>query len=374
MKFTFIYYLERCKLFMKVVVYAISKNEEKFINRWCDSMMEADDIYVLDTGSSDNTVNLLRDRGVKVKVKEINPWRFDVARNESLKMIPEDTDICVCVDLDEIFEPGWRLEVEKAWKANTNRLRYVYNWSLNKENKPLVSFYGEKIHSRTGYKWIHPVHEVLKYEKDNENVELTDKVILNHYPDLKKSRGSYLPLLELSVSEEPNDDRNMHYLGREYMYYSRWNECIDTLIKHLNLPSATWKDERCASMRFIARSYTNLGRLDEAKIWLEKAIQEAPYLREPYVEMALLEYKCGNDLEVIKYCTLALTVKNNKMSYINEQFCWDSTIDDLLSVSYYNLGIYDISLYYIDRALQNDEQNKRLLENKKIIYDKNNKE
>ena len=69
----------------------------------------------------------------------------------------------------------------------------------------------------------------------------------------------------------------MHYLGREYMYYEKWNECIDTLIKHLNLKRATWKDERCASMRFIARSYRHLKRYDEAKMWLEKAIQEAPY-------------------------------------------------------------------------------------------------
>ena len=154
------------------------------------------------------------------------------------------------------------------------------------------------------------------------------------------------------------------------MYYSRWNECIYTLIKHLNLPSARWKDERCASMRFIARSYINLGRYDEARIWLEKAIKEAPYLREPYVEMALLEYRLKNDLEVIKCCTLALTIKENKMSYINEQFCWDYTIDDLLSISYFNLGLYDIALYYIDRALIYDSTDERLVKNREIIYEK----
>ena len=39
----------------KVYVYAISKNEEKFVSRWVKSMKEADEIYVLDTGSTDNT-------------------------------------------------------------------------------------------------------------------------------------------------------------------------------------------------------------------------------------------------------------------------------------------------------------------------------
>ena len=92
----------------KIVVYAISKNEEKFVERWVNSMKEADDIYVLDTGSTDNTVNLLNNFGVKVKEEKIDPWRFDVARNLSLEMIPDDVDICVCTDLDEVFEPGWR--------------------------------------------------------------------------------------------------------------------------------------------------------------------------------------------------------------------------------------------------------------------------
>ena len=355
---------------MKIVVYAISKNEEKFVKRFCDSVKEADSVYVLDTGSDDDTVKLLRENGVNVVVSEINPWRFDVARNMSLEMIPEDVDVCVCVDLDEVLVPGWRREIEKVWNDRVNRLRYTYNWSLDNKDRPVISFYGEKIHSRKGYKWIHPVHEVLSFDGEDEEFILNDNLIINHYPDSSKSRGSYLPLLELSVLEEPNNDRNMHYLGREYMYYSRWNDCIDTLIKHLKLPNALWKDERCASMRFIARSYTNLGRFDEAKLWLNKAIDEAPYLREPYVEMALLEYKLENYFEVVRNCVLALRIKDNKKSYINERFCYDNTIDDLLSISYYNLGLYDDALYYVDKALRYAPEDERLIKNREIIYEK----
>ena len=93
---------------MKICVYAICKNEEKFVDKWVDSMSEADEIYVLDTGSSDNTVIKLKEKGVHVKKKIIKPWRFDIARNESLKLVPSDTDLYVCTDLDERFEKGWR--------------------------------------------------------------------------------------------------------------------------------------------------------------------------------------------------------------------------------------------------------------------------
>jgi len=354
----------------KVCVYAICKNEEKFVDRWYDSVKEADEIYVLDTGSTDNTVNKLKEHGVNVKVEEIIPWRFDVARNKSLEMVPSDTDICVCVDLDEVYIPGWREKLEMYWKSDTTRLRHTYNWKIE-NNKPIITFYYEKIHIKNGYKWIHPVHEVLKYEFDNENIITCDEIILNHYPDYLKSRGSYLELLELSVKENPQDDRNMHYLGREYMYYKRWNECIDTLIKHLKLKTATWKDERAASMRFIARSYMNLGRYEEASIWYLKAINEAPYLRDAYVEYAMLKYRENNWIEIINYLTKALTIKKHEKTYINEEFSWDYTIDNLLSVSYYYLGLTDISLFYIGRALKYDESNEMLIKNMEIIKNTN---
>ena len=206
----------------KVCVYAICKNEAKFVERWYNSMKEADAIYVLDTGSTDNTVSLLKKKNIIVKEANIKPWRFDIARNKSLDLVPEDYDICVCTDLDEVLEEGWRKSLEESWQSTTTRCRYNYNLSLDKNNKPLVNFYTDKIHKRHGYKWTHPVHEVLSYD-GTENIITIDNITLNHYPDAKKSRSSYLPLLELSVKEDPSDDRYMHYFGREYMFLQIWN-------------------------------------------------------------------------------------------------------------------------------------------------------
>ena len=351
----------------KICVYTICKNEEKFVDRWFHSMKEADAIYVLDTGSTDKTVKKLKKLGVHVKKKKIKPWRFDMARNESLKLVPDDFDICVCTDLDEVFEPGWRKQLEKIWNDSITRLQYNYNWSLDEQNQPIISFYSDKIHSRKNYQWTHPVHEILSYQLGEEKKIVTDEITLNHYPDREKSRSSYLPLLELSVKEDPEDDRNMHYLGREYMYYGRWNDCIDTLIKHLQLNSATWKDERCASMRFIARSYIHLKRYDEAKMWLEKAIAEAPYLRDPYIEMALLCYQLEDYKSVIDYVTRALQILDHPKSYINEPFSYNETPYDLLAISYYYLQDYNRSYQNAMIAVSMNPKDERLKNNLKII-------
>lgn len=122
-------------------------------------------------------------------------------------------------------------------------------------------FWQEKIHARRGFRWVHPVHEVLEWVGEGERglLALAQGVQLDHHPDPQKSRGQYLPLLELSVAEDPEDDRNLHYLGREYLYYGRWDDCIRTLTRHLALPSAVWRDERAASMRYIARAHAQKG-------------------------------------------------------------------------------------------------------------------
>lgn len=355
---------------MKICVYAISKNEEKYVSRWVKSMKEADEIYVLDTGSTDNTVNKLQELGVNVTQKIITPWRFDIARNESLKLVPVDTDICVCTDLDEVFEPGWRKKLEEQWTKDATRARYNYNWSLDKNNKPIVNFNIEKIHTRNNYKWIHHVHEVLTYTKENEKIITINDITVNHYPDSTKSRSSYLPLLELSVQEDPEDDRNMHYLGREYMYNGKWNQAITTLKKHLSLKKATWKDERAASMRFISRCYKNLNNYPEARDYLNQAIKEAPYLRDAYVERALLEYEQSNYKEVEKYCLKALKITTHEKTYINEPFSWDHTIYDLLAISCYYQEKYNYAVYFSNLALQISPENERLNNNHQIYLAK----
>ena len=350
----------------KISVYAISKNEEKFVKRWVDSMKEADDIYVLDTGSTDNTVKLLKELGVNVKQEIINPWRFDVARNKSLEMVPKNTDICVCTDLDEVLEPGWRSKLEKAWQKDTDRIRYTYNWSFDEYGKPATTFLLNKIHRREGYSWYHPVHEILTTKINEKEVTCKD-IILNHYPDSKKSRSNYLPLLEMSVKEDPTDDRNMHYLGREYMYYKKWNEGIDTLIKHLNLPSAKWDAERCASMRFIARCYMGLNRPKEAEMWYKEAIKEASYLRESYVELAQIYFDEKRYEEAYKELEYAFLIKEKAPIYINEAFAWNEYIYELMGLVCYNLKLYPESLYYMQKALELAPNNEQIKNNCEII-------
>ncbi len=354
----------------KVAVYAICKNEEKFVDKWLDSMGEADEIYVTDTGSSDNTVDKLRAGGAKVQSIELPQWRFDTARNISLDYVAEDVDICVSTDLDELFEKGWRTLLESVWTENTSRVKYTYTWSFNADGRPGTVFLGEKIHSRKGFRWIYPVHEVLMYRGEKPYNCITEpKIHLNHYPDTSKPRGQYLDLLKLAVRENPDNDRNVHYLGRELMFYGMWHQCIQILKMHLKMPSALWKDERSASMRYIARSYKALKDYKEAEKWLYRAVAEAPYTREPYIEAALLETDMKKWPVAYAMVSEALSIKEKNQTYINESFCWDQTPYDIAALAAFNMGMYEKAYGFIEKAIKLSPGNKRLKNNEKIIKD-----
>jgi glycosyltransferase involved in cell wall biosynthesis len=350
---------------MKIAVYAICKDEAQFARRWIESMSEADEIYVLDTGSGDGTPELLRLLGAHVTVEEIRPWRFDTARNRALELVPADVDICVCTDLDEVFHPGWRTLLEREWRPGTGQVSYRYTWNFNSDGSEGVVFWPEKIHARRGYRWAHPVHEVLRWEGNGQPrpVLRVDGIQLDHHADPAKSRGQYLPLLELSVLEEPDDDRNVHYLGREYMFHGQWEKCIVTLKRHLIMPSATWEDERCASMRYIAAAAEQLGRMPEAEQWHLRAVAEAPYLREPLVGYARFLYGQKAYAGTLCFAEKALEIQERPRTYITEAESWGALPWDLAALAAWYLGLREKALYYGSRAVELRPDDERLREN-----------
>lgn len=349
---------------MKICVYAIAKDEAKFAKRFMDSAKDADYICVLDTGSTDRTPEILIEAGVIVEVEKIEPWRFDVARNRSMQMIPKDADVCICLDLDEMLCPGWREAIESAWKPETTRGRYRFIWSHDAEGKPAVEFYGEKIHTNKYYHWEHAAHEVLATVQEERDVFLP--LTIEHWPDDTKSRANYLPLLEMDAKERPDDDRTAHYLGREYYFRGKYKKAIEELKRHLSLTSATWSEERCASMRYIAKCWEALGPCGPAKIWLYKACAESP-TREPLVDMAAFLYRQGDLYGTAYFASEALKITEKDLSYITSPEAWGAVPHDLLSVAAWYTGDKKLSRVHAKIAYELAPWDERIKKNFEIV-------
>lgn len=355
----------------KICVYAISKNEEQFVDRWMDAVSEADQVVVTDTGSTDRTVEKLRARGALVYEERITPWRFDVARNAALSHVPEDTDICVSNDLDEVFAPGWRQKLEETWRPEYTRAKYLFTWSFHPDGTPNKQFPMEKIHRRQDFRWVRPVHEALEYTGEGgEHSLFINGLVLHHYPDLSKPRSQYLPLLELCVKEDPDDDRAMFWLGREYMYHERYDDAVETLKRHLALPSANWDEERSASLQLIARCHALQKNPREAKAWLYRAIAECPNIREPYYLMAKLAYQEQNWPLAFAMVKNTLSILKQSGSYLVDPKSWGAAPYDYGALAAYHLGLYETAQDYARSAAALNPTDGRLSSNLALMEKK----
>ncbi len=343
---------------MKIAVYTIALNEEQFVERWYESCKDADYLMIADTGSVDKTVQKAKKLGINVHVISVRPWRFDDARNAALALLPDDIDYCISLDMDEVLAPGWRKEIEKAPKWAT-RIRYDYTWNFNEDGTPGLTFGGDKIHARHGYRWVHPVHECLYVDRLEEK-EWWSKLGLWHKADNSKSRGQYLPLLKLSIEEDPYNDRNAYYYARELFFHGQLEEAKVQFERHLSLPKATWKAERASSMRYIAKCSTDA---EEKLKWWKKAIQEEPSKREAYVELAQFQYDNGKWNECLTLCKKAINIKDKNMDYLNEAFAWGHIPYDLAAVCAYWVGERAQALEYGQKALELNPTDERLKSN-----------
>ena len=328
---------------MKICVYAIAKNESKNVAAWVKSMSEADGIYVLDTGSTDDTVDQLKRLGVNVAVHNYGEGEFTFcdARNRSLALLPKDCDLAVCTDLDETFSDGWRAEVERQWleakKSNPAVVcaEYDYFFAIDEQGNPTARFNQFKIHEPSHGHWIYYCHEVLDYDVPRV-VVFIGNIRLYHHQDHTKERSKfYLSLLEKQTQDAPQDCRASHYLGREYMYHGRWDDAIKEFTRHLSLPNG-WKPERAQSMRYMGRCYRALGNVKDCFYWLTKAIAEEPTQREAAVELSQIASE-EKDFEVCTFAAqAALQVKTHTRIYITQESSWGALPYHLLSVGITN--------------------------------------
>lgn len=340
---------------MKIAVYTIALNEEKFVEPWYNSAKDADYLLIADTGSSDATVEKAKELGINVVSVGIRPWRFDDARNASLAAVPLDVDMCISLDMDEVLVPGWREHLENS-PEGTTRPRYKYVWNWTEDGSEGLVYGGDKIHARKGYRWVHPVHEVLT-PTDGE-VQNWIGLEIHHHADTTKSRGQYLPLLKKAVDERPNDDRNTYYYARELFFYGRNEEAQAEFKRHLALPNALWRPERAASMRYLAKIETH-----EAETWLLRAAAEAPEFRDPWVELAFHYYSKQQWENCLSSAKRALAIKEKPLVYLNDASAWGSLPHDLASISSWNLGMKNEAIAHIRECLVLEPNNERFQTN-----------
>jgi glycosyltransferase involved in cell wall biosynthesis len=345
---------------VKVAVYTIALNEAAHVARWAGSAIDADCRVVADTGSTDDTVERLTAAGVTVHRIAVRPWRFDVARNAAMALIPDDVDVCVTMDMDMFLEPGWRPRLEAAWTPETTALycRLASYWRLD-DAAPRKVWPVKNFHRRWGYRFRRPIHEALFFSGGDEVTCGRDDIVMRHVPEHDKdSRRRYLPMMELAHAEDPDDAQICFWLGRDYMWADEHQKGVELLRRYLALPGSTWRDERSEAMRFLARMLP-----DERMAWLDKARAEAPHRREIWLDLAEEFHGKGDWLNLFWACTNGIEHTHRTGSYLDDPHCWGFRLFDLGAIAAWHLNVMDRAVDWGRRALDLDAGNDRLRNN-----------
>lgn len=324
---------------MKICVYTICKNEINNIDKWLSCMCEADYMVLVDTGSNDGTyekLSKLKSTHTNLIVGKINvsPFRFDVARNEAMKFIPKDTDICVSMDMDELFmEKGWSKVLKKLWKPEyeLGDLIYIDNKENNIYNKKAI-MPRTKIHTLKSI-WKYPIHEIpvsninetysgekLKNEnifylwKNNETTNDWKKLILIHNSS-NGSKSLYMTLSNMRCNEY--SDRSSDEIKMiELFSNKKYEECLSFIEE---IENKNYDVKQIEKRMYLSSIYFHKGYIYETQ---KRNILMAIKYYEKSLEEGIINYK-----SIIQLCNLyCLTNQRKKILPIIQEIVENWTI------------------------------------------------
>ncbi|MCL1983387.1 MAG: glycosyltransferase family 2 protein [Clostridiales bacterium] len=233
---------------MKISACWIVKNEEGNILRSINSLKGAvDEIVVVDTGSTDDTVKVAQEAGARVgRFEWIND--FSAARNYALDLVTGD--IVFLLDADEWFDPvltqNDRRDIEDVFLKNP-KIQIVQLVLNNLNEQGLVASQNAQyriMRNDKGLRYHNSVHEYILYNGINPLVYLSEKWQITHsgYTEgLMASKTSRnIELLEYSSNHEQDPEiRHKHrcVLVREYHLAGNHEDALRNLKLALSEPA-----------------------------------------------------------------------------------------------------------------------------------------
>ncbi len=292
---------------MKISACIIAKNEEDNLPRLLKSLKgKFDEIILVDTGSTDRTVEIAKEFGCKVYYREWNG--FADARNYAISKASGDWIWH--------FDADFEIDDEEFKKAKQHLLildeRFnsaaviIENYNID----GIIRSYSSHtfIHrNKPEIKWVGKVHEKIKNgeKKFGLNVKVkhfgyeTDEILIE-----KAKRN--ISLLEEEI-KELEKDKNFSELACKYFYLAQAysvlgkgknykEKVIEVVEKYFSLKSEldSLNIFDIHIHTYLLNALISLGKFDECKIYLEKAIS----LRDDYPDFYYYKGKLFEEIGI----------------------------------------------------------------------------
>lgn len=228
---------------MSLSLCMIVKNEENDLARCLESIKDIiDEIIIVDTGSTDNTIKIAETYGAKIFFYK---WdnSFANARNYSLSKASKDW--ILIMDADDELKSEDKDKVINLINNENNKLDVYYGETLSylgdsKDYNILSSMNIRFIKNGTGYKFSGDIHEQIKPGSEDSNKQGfagTVDIEFYHYGYLdkavnEKNKGKRnIDIIQKNLKENPDDVFMLFNISTEYIASHKYIEALEYLKK-----------------------------------------------------------------------------------------------------------------------------------------------
>jgi glycosyltransferase involved in cell wall biosynthesis len=269
---------------MKISACLIVKNEKDHIQDVLSSLAGFDEIVVLDTGSTDNTVEIAVNIP-NTKVYTYYEWNDDFAEARNHALSKCTGEWVLSIDGDEVLEEGGLEKIRKTIEnATAERLHFsvlmTHKGSRQQHDLPRL------FRNDGSVKWVGAAHETLSPVQKN----MTDIVIEYGYSTAHQLDPDRMMRILAKVVNSPEaTPRDMYYYAREFWYRKDYPQALRLFREYIMF--ATWLPEKADAMLYEARCLFLLQRGNEAREVCSELVLLNPMFKEALLFMAELHFE-----------------------------------------------------------------------------------
>lgn len=280
----------------KISAVLIVKNEEALLARCLESVKEADEIIVVDTGSTDSTIEVAKK--YTDKVYDDFTWcdDFSAARNHA--RLKATGDYILSIDADEFLHDFSKVREAAELGLDAFNVRMQLEGS-----NPVQFFYFPRLFRNVPHiRWVGAIHNCLNIgpTQDSEVV-----ITYGSSPAHNLDPDRTMRILEKEIAERGNDaPREMYYLGIEYWRKKMFEKANEILGKYVQIAYSL--PEKADAFLLMARCYSTRGMDDDARDACAQAIIINPNFKEAVQFMAAISI----DANALQWKRMAETANN----------------------------------------------------------------
>lgn len=274
---------------MSVSICMIVKNEEACLPRALANWRElADELIIVDTGSTDRTVEIAKEHGATVLHYD---WRYPGHKGEArnVGLDAAQGDWIVVLDADEVIvDPAGLRQMLLQPPDPAATAVNVQFANFDEAGRETLRWYQVRVFRRGLYRYIYREHEIPIWCGGDGMSEraVAYETVFEHRAPADRAAGKSQPMLErlrLDVEEHPDDPHPLYFLHRQYLINGDPQTALEWGQRYIDMPHNHIRAEAYGNM---ANAAAMLGDGAATMRWLHLAASEQPERRVWWIRLA----------------------------------------------------------------------------------------